>query len=127
MNVTLIREGGRASERTFAVGIKVGDPAVGRATTLDTGDLRANYDYRLTSPGSFATLIFPPTLDSIVFHFFINSDLLPEGLEAFQASSTPVAGFFDPTFQFPRFQPPVTNTAFQMTEIRIVDYDRELI
>ena len=120
LNVTLIREGNRRTEQIFAVGITVSDPAVGRAATLDEGDFGINYDFRLTAPGAFVTLIFPPVVNSIVFHFFINSDELPEGLEAFQASSVPVAGF-------PNFQSPVTNTAFQNTEIQIMDNDCKLV
>ena len=121
-NVTLIREGGRESEQTFAVKITVRDPTIaGHAATLDTGDVGQNYDYKLTSHGSFITIPFPSESSFITFSFFLNSDELFEGLEAFQATLTPVDE------GFPAFQPPVTNTAYQTTKIQIIDNDCELL
>ena len=117
-DVTLIKEN-RTSEQTFLVAVTVSNPASAlRAATLDGGG-NSSADYRLTSPGNLITLLFPPTRQSIALSFFLISDDLPEGTEAFQASSTPVE-------DTPNFQPPITNTAFQNTEIRIIDDEREL-
>lgn len=53
-NVTLIREGNRQTEQTFAMGITVGTPAgTTRPATLLTDDPDLSYDYRIVSPGSF--------------------------------------------------------------------------
>ena len=114
-SVTLVKEDGRVSEQTFSVGITVSNPQTLPAATLETFDTSINYDYSLGTPGSTLVLRFLPNQQSITFQFFLNSDDLPEGTEAFQASSTPVEGF-------PMFQAPIT-TAFAATEIQIIDND----
>lgn len=120
-NVTLIRDDNRLSEQTFRVGIEVSDPtglvrpATPQMTASDT-----SYDYRVSTTigQTFFMVDFPPDLQSIPFTFFLNSDEVPEELEAFQASSTAVVGF-------PSFFPPLpsSNTAFQSTQIQIIDDD----
>ena len=119
-NVTLVKEDGRVSEQTFGVGITVSNPQMLSPATLEAFDTSINYDYSLGVPGqTFIVLRFLPNQQSITFNFFLNGDEVPEGTEAFQASSTPVEGF-------PTFQAPIT-TAFPSTEIQIIDNDCKCI
>ena len=119
-NVTLVKEDGRVSEQTFGVGITVSNPQMLSPATLEPDDTSFNFDYTLGIPGqTFIVLQFLPNQQSITFEFFLNSDELPEGTEAFQASSTPGEGF-------PTFQAPIT-TAFASTEIQIIDNDCKCI
>ena len=119
-NVTLVKEDGRVSEQTFGVGITVSNPQMLSPATLETDDTMINFDYTLGTLGqTFEILQFLPNQQSITFEFFLNSDELPEGIEAFQASSTPVEGF-------PTFQASIT-TAFPSTEIQIIDNDCKCI
>ena len=104
------------SEQTFGVGITVSSPQLLPAATLETVDTVMKFDYTLglqLQGATFTAIRFLPIQQSITFNFFLNSDDLPEGTEAFQAISTSAEGF-------PTFQPPVT-TAFASTEIQIID------
>ena len=119
-NITLVKEDGRVSEQTFGVGITVSNPQMLSPATLEPDDTTINFDYTLGCPRqTFTVLQFLPNQQSITFEFFLNGDGLPEGTEAFQASSTPVEGF-------PTFQAPIT-TAFAATEIQIIDNDCKCI
>ena len=121
-NVTLVKEDNRVSEQTFGVGITVSNPQNLSPATLETDDnfISGMYDYSLgTSGDTFTVLNFLPNQQSITFDFLLNSDEVPEGIEAFRASSTPVVGF-------PTFQAPIT-TAFPSTEIQIIDNDCKCI
>ena len=119
-NVTLVKEDGRVSEQTFGVGITVSNPQMLSPATLEDDNTDINFDYTLGIPGQAFTIIqFLPNQQSITFVFFLNSDEVPEGTEAFQASSTPLEGF-------PTFQAPIT-TAFPSTEIQIIDDDCKCI
>ena len=121
-NVTLIKEDDRQSEQTFAVVVTVSNPASAlRAATPEvTGqNPTISTDYRLTNSRTSTTFFFSPFSQSIAVPFFLNADDLPEGTEAFQASSTLLENS-------PNFQPPITNTAFQNTEIQILDDDCKL-
>ena len=119
-NVTLVKEDGRVSEQTFGVSITVSNPKTLTAATLETVNTGINFDYTLGSPGQTITVLqFLPNQQSITFEFFLNSDEIPEGTEAFQASSTTVESF-------PTFQAPIT-TAFASTEIQIIDNDCKCI
>ena len=119
-NVTLVKEDGRVSEQTFGVGITVSNPQMLTPATLESFDFSINFDYALSTPEqTFTVLNFFPSQQSVTFQFFLNGDELPEGTEAFQASSTPVEGF-------PIFQAPIT-TAFASTEIQIIDNDCKCI
>ena len=119
-NVTLVKEDNRVSEQTFGVNITVSDPQMLSPATLRTDNTSTNYDYSLGIRGqTFQVLQFLPSQQSITFNFLLNSDEVPEGTEAFQASSTPVEGF-------PTFQAPIT-TAFPSTEIQILDNDCKCI
>ena len=118
-NVTLIKEDNRRSEQTIHIIASVHSPSSGlRAATLRT-PTTTTYDYRLSTPGSSRTLIFPPDAQSIALPIFINSDDFLEGIEAFEARIIPLSFF-------PSFQPPVSGSLFQNTEIRIIDDDCEL-
>ena len=119
-NVTLVKEDSRVSEQTFGVGITVSNPQMLSPATLEQFNTGINFDYALGIPEqTFTVLQFLPNQQSITFEFFLNSDELPEGTEAFRASSTPVEGF-------PTFQAPIT-TAFPSTEIQIIDNDCKCI
>ena len=118
-DVTLVKEDNRVSEQTFGVGITVSNSQTLPAATYELFD-PSNFDYALNiSEKTFVVMQFLPNQQSITFEFFLNSDELPEGTEAFQASSTPVEGF-------PTFQAPIT-TAFPSTEIQIIDNDCKCI
>ena len=102
------------------MGITVSNPQTLPAATLELFDTSINFDYVLNRPEqSFVVLQFLPNQQSITFDFLLNSDEVPEGTEAFQASSTPVEGF-------PAFQAPMT-TAYPSTEIQIIDNDCKCI
>lgn len=109
-DVTLIREGGGLSEQTFVVEISVNSTGHTPPATLDSDDPN-NSDYRINSTGSILHLQFPAEVQNITFDFFLKSDKLPEGIEAFQAT---IVGF-------PNFQPPQGEGAFRSTEIFITD------
>ena len=114
MEVTLIREGGSLSEQTFGVKIIVNNPTGDtRPATLESDDIN-NSDFRINSTDNFLRLRFPAEVHNITFEFFLKSDEFPEGVEAFQATATPLEGF-------PTFQPPQGEGAFESTEIRISD------
>ena len=115
-----MKEDNRVSEQTFGVGINVGNPQSLPAATLETFDSSHNFDYSLSSPGqSFVILTFHPNQQNVTLPFFLFADTLPEGTEAFRASSTSA-------LEFPTFQPPVA-TAFASTEIQIIDNDCKII
>ena len=115
----MVKEDNRVSEQTFGVDITVNNPKMLSPATLESFDT-GNFDYGLSSPGeTFTVLQFLPNQQSVTFLFLLNGDELPEGTEAFQASSTPNA-------EFPTFQAPIT-TAFAATEIQIIDNDCKCI
>ena len=117
-DIVLVREGGRRSEQTFQVTISVGGTININPATLAFEDAdRA--DYRLTSSFHFIMLRFPPTLQNISFFYFLFHDELPEGTEAFRATSTP-------SQNFPNFGPPSMGGAFANTDVLIIDDDRKL-
>ena len=111
--VMLIREGGTLSEQTFGVDISVINPTGRRPATLESDDLN-NSDYRINSTDNFLHLQFPAEVKNITFEFSLKSDEFPEGVEAFQATATPLEGF-------PTFLPPLGESAFESTEISISD------
>ena len=119
INVTLIREGGRLSEQTFSVSISVGRTIDIPPATLEFVD-EDSADYRIDAPADFVSLIFPPFQQNITFTFYLFGDEIPEGVEAFRATSTP-------SQNFPNFGPPSMGGAFVSTEVRIIDNDCEFI
>ena len=120
-NIVLVREGGRLSEQTFQVSIFV------RAlTTINTAPATLEFededraDYRLsTSSTNFIALNFQPTQQNITLRVVLLEDDLPEGTEAFRATSTPSPSF-------PNFGPPSMGGAFASTDVLIFDDDRKL-
>ena len=120
-DVTVIKEDDIRSEQFFSVSVTVSTPASDiRAATLEVrGGVTTGVDYRLTNRDSFTIIPFPPNAQSMVLRFFIIRDDLPEGTEAFQASSQPLE-------DTPNFQPPLTGTAFQTTQVQIEDDDCKL-
>jgi hypothetical protein len=114
-DVVLIREGGRRSEQSFLVAIDVGEPDSGiRSATLETFDQAG--DYSTVGGTSFIQVFFGPNQENVSLPLTFFPDTLPEGLEAFRATSTPSGGF-------PNFGPPTSGGAFATTEVRIMDND----
>jgi hypothetical protein len=118
-DVILIREGGRLSEQVFVIGVNVGEPDSGiRSATLDIFNRTGDYGTS-TLDSSFIQVFFDPSRENVSLPLTLFSDNFPEGLEAFRATSSPVAGF-------PNFGPPTAGGAFATTEVRIVDNDRKV-
>ena len=110
------KENYTVSEQTYSVVITVSSPAnrLLRAATIEPVG-GGNHDYSLGQPGrTFVQSDFEPDEQSIRFPFFLNGDMFPEGLEAFQATITPAEGF--PTYGSP-------TTLFTTTSINIIDDD----
>ena len=116
-DIVLVREGGRRSEQTFQVSISVGGTININPATLEFED-EDTADYRLTAPQDFIMLNFPPDQQNITL-FFLFPDELPEGTEAFRATSTP-------SQNFPNYGPPSMGGAFAFTDILICDNDGKL-
>ena len=113
--VTLVREGNRQTEQTFAVSVVVSNPTSSISpATLDILN-PVNFDYSLGNSGNIVTLLFQNFVQNITFNFFLHSDDFPEGTEGFLATSAPAVGEI-----FPRFGPPQTSTVFEATEILIL-------
>ena len=112
-DITLVREGGRLSEQTFWVDISVGNVINMPPATLEFDD-EAGGDYSLALQGKFITLELKPFKQSVTLTVFLFRDDLPEGTEAFRATSKPSANF-------PNFGPPSMGGAFASTEIHIID------
>ena len=83
--IHLIKTSNCTSEQTFYIGVSVGPGSLtGTApAALDTStDVN---DYNIGGPGvGYRELIFPPDRQSIGFDFYLNSDYLFEGIEAFE-------------------------------------------
>ena len=62
---------------------------------------------------------FFPEEQSFNFHFFINSDTLPEGTEGFRLGSAPERGVQEPGQSYPTYQPPSGRNTHVNTEIII--------
>ena len=115
-DIVLIREGGRLSEQTFQVAISVGGTIDRPPATLEFDD-EERADYRLTAPRDFIATVFPPNVQNITLTVLLFDDDLPEGTEAFRATSTPSP-------DFPNFGPPSMGGAFASTDVFIIDNDR---
>lgn len=115
-SVFLVKEDNRTSEQTFDVTVTVNDPpTLISPATLESVNLDANFDYSLGEPGlNMTTIRFLPQDSRVAFTFELNSDMLTEGIEAFQAVSSSTPGF--PFFTSP-------NLTFSETEIHILDGD----
>ena len=114
-DITLVREGGRLSEQTFQVTVSVSGTINIPAATLQFED-EDNADYRLTFPQNFVQLDFPPSQQNVTLIVILFSDGIPEGTEAFRATSTPSPNF-------PNFGPPSMGGAFASTNVLIIDDD----
>ena len=135
-NVSIIKEGGRVTEQTFAVNILINEPIVGsRLATQKTDETVAagiNYDFRTEGTASGTALgvnsmvfEFSPNEQSFTFNFFINSDEVPEGTEGFRLASAPERGVQLPGLSYPTYQPPSGRNAHVNSEITIMDNDSE--
>ena len=117
-DIVLVREGGRFSEQTFQVSISVGSTINRHPATLAFED-EDTADYRLTAPQDFIALDFPPDRQNITLSVILFRDDLPEGTEAFRATSTS-------SQNFPNFGPPSMGGAFASTDVLIFDDDSKL-
>ena len=118
-DIVLVREGGRLSEQTFQVSVAVGGTINISPATLEFED-EERADYRLAAaPADFIALNFPPDQQNITLAVILFSDSLPEGTEAFRATSTP-------SQDFPNFGPPSMGGAFASTDVLIIDDDCKL-
>ena len=119
-DIVLVREGGRLSEQTFQVYVSISDGSTfnRHPATLEFED-EDTADYRLTSPRDFIMLDFPPEEQNVTLQVILFRDDLPEGTEAFRATSTP-------SQNFPNFGPPSMGGAFASTDVLIIDDDRKL-
>jgi hypothetical protein len=114
-DVILIREGGRRSEQSFSIAVNVGVPDSGiRSATRKTSTQAG--DYSVAGGTSFVQLFFGPNQENVSLLLTFFPDTLPEGLEAFRATSSRLEGF-------PTFGPPNSGGAFASTEVRIIDND----
>jgi hypothetical protein len=119
-DVVLIREGGRRTEQTFAVAVAVGEPDSGiRSATLGGGTFVRTIDDYSIGGGSLIRVIFSPNQENVSLPLTLFPDTLPEGPEAFRATSRPFEGF--PNFEFP-----TSRGAFATTEVLISDNDSKL-
>ena len=116
-DIVLVREGGRLSEQTFQVTVSVGGTININPATLEFED-EDTADYSLAAPQDFIALIFPPDRQNITLTVILLHDDLPEGTEAFRATSTP-------SQNFPNFGPPSMGGAFPSTDVLIFDDDRK--
>ena len=117
-DVVLVREGGHLSEQTFQVMISVQDTIDIPPATLEFDD-EDRADYRLTSPAHFISLDFRPEQQNITLPLILFADNLPEGTEAFRATSSRSPNF-------PNFRPPSMGGAFASTDVLIIDDDGKL-
>ena len=115
LDVVLIREGGRLSEQTFQIVVSVGGTIDTPPATLEFVDPDRG-DYSLGLQANFVTLLFRPSQQNTTLQLFLFSDDVPEGTEAFRATSTPSPGF-------PNFGAPSMGGAFASTEVFIADDD----
>jgi hypothetical protein len=96
------------------VNIEFREPDSGlRSATPGTFDQSGDYEV-----GSVfgIQVFFPAAASSIPVPFTLLHDTLPEGLEAFKATSSPVENF-------PHFGRPTSGSAFVNTEVQIRDND----
>ena len=114
-DIILVREGGRLSEQTFQVTVSVsGTTNIPAATLQFQFEDDNSADYRLQTGQDFVQLGFSPFQQNITLIVFLLGDNLPEGTEAFQATSTP-------SQNFPNFGPPSMGGAFASTNVLIID------
>ena len=117
-DIVLVRDGGRLSEQTFQVAISVGGTINRHPTTLAFED-EERADYSIAAPSDFIALNFPPGQQNITFTVILFADDLPEGTEAFRATSSPPPNF-------PNFGPPSMGGAFASIDVLIIDDDCKL-
>ena len=117
-DIVLVREGGRLSEQTFQVAISVGGTIdTPPATPSFVDELRGDYSI---GPGrDFVALTFRPFEQNITFPLVFFSDGVPEGTEAFRATSSPSP-------DYPNFGAPSMGGAFASTDVFIADDDCKL-
>ena len=84
--IYLAKENNVISEQTFLVAVQVSS-SVPPGQSIQPAWLDA--DYRLSVSGTVVVLPFGPMVQRINFPFSLFSDTLPEGTEAFLASSAP--------------------------------------
>lgn len=117
-NVTVIKEGGCVTERTYGIAISIAEPSNNiTAATIETRNSSRGFDYNFDIVReNFLNLTFSPDEQELSVSFHLNGDNLPEKTEAFQISCSPMDGY--PTFKHPA-------TTYLSTQIQITDNDRK--
>ena len=123
--IYLAKENNVISEQTFLVVVQVSS-SVPPGQSIQPATLDA--DYRLSAPGTSVVLQFGPVVQRINFLFTLFTDTLPEGTEAFLASSAPADMTQLPdgrTVPVPTFLNPINLLAESF--VIIEDDDREFL
>ena len=117
-DVTLIKEAGCVTERAYTMGISITEPSTNiTAASIKKQNRDKSFDFSFGAPEmKYFRKAFPTNNQSVAVGFTLNPDVLPERLEAFQLSVTPVEG--SPNFKLPR-----TGSTYQTTEVQIIDND----
>ena len=119
--MALVKEDNRQSEQTFLVAVVVSSPnlvEISPATPRSSGGLN---DYDIAgAPTGFLAIVFPPTLQSRQFFFFLNPDDVAEGTEGFLAFSSPNEGSITYTTPGP------SSSVFRSVTVVIEDNDCKL-
>lgn len=84
-NTVLIQKSNCTSEQTFYIGVSVGPARLSTASSATLDSLSVTNDYHIGTPGiGYTELVLRPHQQLVPFQFFLNSDSLFEGREAFK-------------------------------------------
>ena len=123
--INLIKEDNVVSEQTFFVAVQISN-SVPSGSRFRQAQINVDYDIGVAI-GTSRVLQFPATFQRILFSFTLLSDTIPEGTEAFLASSTPAdsALINGVEFDVPGYLPPVN--LFPQSYVIIEDDDRKFL
>ncbi len=83
-NTVLIQKANCTSEQTFYIGVSVGLTQLSTASSATLDTLSVTNDYHIGTPGiAYTEVVLRPHQQHIPFQFYLNSDSLFEGREAF--------------------------------------------
>ncbi len=93
--VLLVKGDNIMTERTFGFDVRTTNMSQLFRPATSREDSMTSYDYAavFNNDGSEKILVLPPNSSSVSFNFFLNSDLLPEGTEAFSATAVSATGY----------------------------------
>ena len=121
LNVTLIKEVGRVSERTFSVGISLTEPSNISAASILSRNHDHSSDFSFGIPDQvYFNITFPPNLQEVSLNLTLSADDFPEKVEGIKISCTSMEGF--PTFKLPE-----TESVHHSAEIQVTDNDCKYI